>query len=427
MPDEEKSRARYRKPEHPALYIRKRVLDDIARDSSKYPDLETGEALVGVVGNAKDMDIPKNRQAVRFRRRLPLFSETERIVFAGKTIVNTTWRVYLRRFAHIPDDALPGRESRSEDVEFKPERQKIYILGTIPPDESATRRWGTVQMGDEQQYDHFLWLTENWYEDAQQEEQWKNLPLKHLGDWHKQPSGMIQPSSGDLASARAILDQPHWRLPFILQPIVTRVAHPNLQVDAAQSNSLQIMGENGEAIRIDFWYLREQDRRYWPLIPQIMEEKENSAPLLAEPPWNLKDVPLLTRELNELDDTGHRVSSPFYFNTDGEHPLEFCLISLLREEQAIVLVATNHDYPRSAPRAWQLQLRQQHSESAEFDWLDMVQEAWPSRKDISLPPNWQWSENSSLAAYLSVIEGQLNQGSTARITTDAPPISSDDD
>ena len=85
------------------VYIQKSVLDAMVSGAWKYPHLETGEALVGVV---------------------PPYQEDE------------------------------------VGAEHAPNEQAVYILGTIAPNESTIREWGIVQMGDEDQFDRFLWLAE---------------------------------------------------------------------------------------------------------------------------------------------------------------------------------------------------------------------------------------------------------------------------
>ncbi len=326
------------------IITRKLVLDAMAKGAWKYPDLETGEALVGVV---------------------------------------------------------PPYDGEGQE----PAVQVVYILGTIAPDESTIREWGTVQMGDEDQYDRFLWLAENWYEDHQEDERWGRLPLQHLGDWHKQPSGMTMPSRGDFYSAKAILRDMYWRLPFILQPIVTLPTDTTYRHDLDDHNCITHTDERSRHTRIDFWYLSKAMRRYEPLtaIEVVGEEASDSLPRLAQLPWNLHNPQRMDFEEFSLKND-QRTFDALYFNTDDIPPLEYCLVVELPDSNTHLLVATHCDYPNSPPAAWVIDLWRGHADQG---LLERVRSVWSTREPIEHAPEWHWSRDHSLSAYISMIETQL--------------------
>ena len=67
-------------------------------------------------------------------------------------------------------------------------------------------------------------------------EEWK-VPLKHLGDWHKQPGFMIQPSGGDLATALRFMEDEENQFEFLLVPIVT-LGHPSVTSEEGRTGQL---------------------------------------------------------------------------------------------------------------------------------------------------------------------------------------------
>lgn len=332
------------------IYIRKSVLDAMILGAWEYPNLETGEALVGVV---------------------PPYQEDE-----------------------------IGAERASNE-------QAVYILGTIAPNESTIREWGTVQMGDEDQFDRFLWLAENWYEDHLQNERWGQLSLQHLGDWHKQPSRMTVPSRGDYQSAKEILRDVHWRLPFILQPIVTLPNEVNQLYDREKHDDfLMHTDDRGRQGRVDFWYLSKSLRRYEkPTNVEVVSEEANEVlPELAQIPWNLSDQQRMDFEEFSLEND-RRNFEALYFNTDGIPPLEYCLVVELSDGINHVLVATQFDFPMRPPVAWYIEMRpEQEAEGL----LERVRDAWPSREPIGPAPGWRWSSDTSISTYIGMIEMQLD-------------------
>ena len=328
------------------IYIRKSVLDSIVIGAWKYPDLETGEALVGVVP---------------------------------------------------PPVTPPNSEPAS-----KPQ-QSVYILGTITAEESTHREWGTVQMGDELQYDYFIWLEENWYEGLEPDEHSEQNIFRHLGDWHKQPSGMTHPSHGDYQTAQRLLSDPHWHLPFIIQPIITLPAHIHMDEQTTiDQNQIIHVDERGKPARIDFWYLNEKMAQYasLPEIVILSEGEGDPYPQLAQIPWNLSDSNRISYEEYHLYQH-QRDYDAFYFNADGQLPLNYCLLVKLPDVAKQLLIATDYDHPHQPPRAWLVSLPESHNHP---DILECLREAWPDREYIHPEVDWQWSSSSSLNSYIGMIE-----------------------
>jgi hypothetical protein len=80
----------------------------------------------------------------------------------------------------------------------------LYVLDTISPDESAIRQFHTFQQGDDRQDELIWWLQENWQQYRQQHTQKKwDVPLRYLGDWHKQP-GFTTPVTTWISCSRRL-------------------------------------------------------------------------------------------------------------------------------------------------------------------------------------------------------------------------------
>ncbi|MEM6529213.1 MAG: hypothetical protein AAF653_13025, partial [Chloroflexota bacterium] len=154
-------------PDIPKLYIAQRVIDKMAKAAQQYIEDETGEAMIGMI---------------------------------------------------IPDETSGTA---------------VYILDTIAPGDDAVRETHTFQQGSVWQDEVLHWLRQNWEITRKKRAgsygnshaaRW-DAPLYHIGDWHKQPGFMIQPSGGDLMTALEWVNQKGNRIGFVIAPILT-IDHP---------------------------------------------------------------------------------------------------------------------------------------------------------------------------------------------------------
>lgn len=320
----------------PNLVVAQRVLDHMATAAHAWQSDETGEALVGLVEPG----------------------------------VNT--------------NGVPG----------------IYLLDTIPPDDSALRMAHTFQQGDPRQDEILWWLQENWRARRQRDEglppKW-DAPLRYLGDWHKQPAGMTHPSHADLRTAKHWLRDPENHMTFLLAPIVT---HGNyIPHDAGYSNPNRILIDGQTCV--DFWYLHLGDRRFRPVFPAIYQDAQ--LPRLAEVPWHLEQPERLEYELARLREMDFTFSPLLFLDLLEHSDLEVCFMLGRAGAEQLFLVATPADYPRQPP-----QLR-----PAPFTATAMDDEAglherflqrWQAAPPLSAPPVWDWQPDRSLAALIEQLE-----------------------
>ncbi len=280
----------------------------------------------------------------------------------------------------------------------------IYVLDTISPDETAVRRSHTFQQGDALQDEIIWWLQENWHFHREQRRgsdalaQRFDVPLRYLGDWHKQPGSMIQPSHGDLMTALSWLDDDDLGMESLLVPIVTVGHAPIIGETDLAVNYITVPMENGSDMRVDWWYIHRDVRVFQPVHPKVVSAAE--LPQMMKYGWHVVLADRLTSETLAMVDDGLLVRTLFY-ECDGEVPLEFCFFTIRQGANAFLLFVTQHDYPHSAPRAYHAPF------VADLDLMDPVatfQKLWQVASPIADPPDWVWSAEKYLVDYAIAIE-----------------------
>ena len=292
----------------------------------------------------------------------------------------------------VVDDATP---------EGKP---TIYVLDTISPDETAVRRSHTFQQGDALQDEVIWWLQENWYFHRNQHRGTAllparfDVPLRYLGDWHKQPGSMIQPSHGDLMTALSWLDDDESGLDFLLVPIVTTGHTAVVGASDVDVNYFHQPMADGTDMRVDWWYIHRDVRVFQPVRPQIVAPE--ALPQMMKYGWHVVLADRLTSEHYALEDDGLLVRTLFY-ECDGEVPLEFCFIAIRQGASSFTLLVTQHDYPQSPPRAYHAPF------VAGIDLMDPVatfETLWAIAEPIANPADWSWSPEKYLLDFVVAIE-----------------------
>lgn len=327
----------------PNLVIAQRVIDKMAKGAARFIHDETGEALVGLI--------------------------------------------------HQPDSAgsVPT----------------LYVLDTIAPDEEDVQREAYVfAHGGESQYDQFTWLLENWQADAELRRAAgfkSEAPLAHIGDWHKQPGYMIAPSGGDLASAVTLLAEAP-DVPFLLAPIVT-LGHPPTLRDGAAVNYVAVADGHGGLTRIDFWLIDRRAKAFRPIVPAVYPNSQ--LPALPSLPWHLADDARLSLEVGQLEHDGWLVSQIVLWDTDLEPPLEACFMLGRAGGESLLLLATEHDFPESPPRAYAAPfVPLGHGE----ELYDAFEKAWREADPMPWPDSLKWSPELYLVDYVSALMGRAPAG-----------------
>ena len=292
----------------------------------------------------------------------------------------------------------------------------IYVLDTISPDETAIRRSHTFQQGDALQDEIMWWLQENWHFHRERHRGTAALPsrfdvpLRYLGDWHKQPGSMIQPSHGDHMTALSWLDDDDSEMDFLLAPIVTVGHLPNIGETDLTVNYINVPMDNGSVMRVDWWYVHRDVRVFQPVHPRVVAD--DALPQMMKYSWHVVDPDRLYAETFALEDDGQLVRRLLY-ECDGEVPLEYCFFTIRQGSSAFLLFTTQHDYPQSPPVAYKAPF---------VDGLDLMDpvatfhKLWAAREPIEDPPGWAWSADKSLIEYLAAIEVEMGLRSPSSIS-----------
>jgi hypothetical protein len=276
----------------------------------------------------------------------------------------------------------------------------LYVLDTISPDDSAIRQFHTFQQGDDRQDELIWWLQENWQQHRQQHAQKKwDVPLRYLGDWHKQPGFMIQPSGGDLLTALDWLDDPSNGMDFLLAPIVT-LGHPHtIGVSSALTNFLMAPQPDGTALRVDFWYIDDRARMFMPITPTLYPSEQ--LPGMVEYPWHLVHESRFADETRLLEDDGLFITMVLW-DSDNQPPLEICFLTARMGADRLLILITSHDYPERAPRARVAPFLQTQPDD---DMYKVFANAWVESQAVDYKP--EWTPDMHLIDYVHAVEAHL--------------------
>ncbi|WP_119072476.1 hypothetical protein [Aggregatilinea lenta] len=386
----------------PRVVVAQRVIDKITRGALLYPEPETGEAMIGLV---------------------------------------------------------VSRPGQSEP--------EIYILDTISPGERAVREWGMFEQGDDWQGDVFHWLYINWetYR-AQRRGSYGNavaakwdVPLAHVGDWHKQPDDMIEPSGGDLMQARRMINDAETPIAQVVAPIVTMYSLKHAKPVEVAVESAAESGASSEAasepdgddpapetevaeastpapervqvteylmgvqppppapgmvtverpgegwlIRIDFWYTSRRLKRFARLVPEVWpDDRLPGLPPLA---WHLAHPRRFDQEYSLLAQAGYTVDV-VRWDADGKPPYEICFSVYKPGNRYAILLVTSIDYPTSMPAA---RVAPMVTATEDEDLFEKLYDA-SSPLLITQMPEWPWDSKRTLLELMWHFEKTLKEDS----------------
>lgn len=286
----------------------------------------------------------------------------------------------------------------------------LYVLDTIAPDDSAVRQLHTFQQGDERQDELIWWLQENWRFGREKHTgadgkplaaKW-NVPLRYLGDWHKQPGFMIQPSQGDLMTAKNwIADQANG-MDFLLAPIVT-LGHPaTTESHPAGANYVTIPQADDTCMRVDFWYLDAHSHDFLPIVPAVYPNDQ--LPSLVAYPWHLAKEDRFRAEYSLLEKDG-LFTSLVLWEASGHLPLEICLLTARLGWKKVLILVTPCDYPTAPPTA---RIAPFVEMKPEDDIYTVFESLWADSEPVPDPPDWTWTDGRFLLDYVYALEATLD-------------------
>jgi hypothetical protein len=281
---------------------------------------------------------------------------------------------------------------------------EIYILDTISPAEGTVREWGMFEQGDDWQSSIINWWNQNWelYRQIRAQSygnaaaaKW-DMPLVHLGDWHKQPGQMIAPSRGDLRTARNMMRD--LERDYILAPIVTLTDAD----DTPGTNSL-IVETPSAYIRIDFWWLGRRANGFQPLQPLV---KSNAFfPRLPPVAWWLERRERFDEEIATLEADGLQVMDIKMWDTRGHPPLETCLTLYRPGSRWVIIAVTSVNYPFRPPQ-WRVAPIMRPKEDE--DLFELLFQASSEISEETLP---EWRASMRLVDVVNIIEKKQRETS----------------
>ena len=351
---------------------------------------------------------------------------------------------------------IPSQERQEPD---------LYVLDTIAPDESAIREGAYFEQGDDLQGDTFNWLYDNWELLRRQQGglsgtpasgRW-NVPLMHLGDWHKHPGTYFQPSLGDLDTAREQLFERGSTTTLVLVMLATVWDNGTAAASAAAESppadagsvdaeaedsldeqailagldildelddpdELEVVVEPSDetaitplrvpidahtVVRIDCWYMSRNIRRFVHLAPTVIPD----ADLPALPPigWHLRAPTRMRAEVDALTREGYAVSIE-QLDADNRPPLEICLSLARRDSQHILIVVTMFDYPETIPAVRVVPMSaMQHIQEHEHFFDRLWKASQPLAADAY--PDWVWTSEHHIIDLVRAIEPRITEGS----------------
>jgi hypothetical protein len=310
----------------------------------------------------------------------------------------------------------------------------LYVLDTIAPDSSAVRTSAYFEQGDDLQGDIFNWFYDNWETMRARMRtinsdgalpKW-DAPLCYLGDWHKHPGTLVQPSWGDTSTAREHINDRRAGTPQLLVVLATlweqAYFETDSEIDEAEDDLLEddetpeeFKPEGGEGqpilvpvdsrwlVRIDVWYMSRTIRRFTRLTPLVVPNAD--LPELPPLSWHLAQPERLRSEVESLSQAGYAVSLEQY-DTDRVPPLEICLSLARRGSQYVIIAITEPDYPAHMPR---IRLTPMSALRDLPETANLFDRLWNASQPLaqSAYPLWSWTENHRLIDLVREVEAHL--------------------
>lgn len=300
---------------------------------------------------------------------------------------------------HIGDETGEAMVGLMTPGSFDGGLPTLYILDTISPDESAIRMMHTFQQGDERQDEAIFWLQENWQVERRRRKRSKfDVPLRYLGDWHKQPGYMIQPSGGDLMTALDWIDDPENNMDFLLAPIVT-LDHPHTVGAGIGVNYVMVPNNDGTALRVDFWYIDREWRVFLPIAPVVYPDDQ--LPGVAPYSWRITNEARFMQEMTRLKQDDLFVSMMIW-DADGAPPLEVCFLVARMGADKMLIVVTPYDYPLQPPSVRVAPFTQLRPD---MDMYEVFKDSWAKSEPIAL--DGVWSPDKQLGDLIAAAEAKL--------------------
>ncbi|HLY26916.1 MAG TPA: hypothetical protein VKQ72_11295 [Aggregatilineales bacterium] len=308
----------------------------------------------------------------------------------------------------------------------------LYVIETIAPDESAIRRGAYFEQGDDLQGDIFAW----WYNNWELYRRWRksarkpdgldkaledklDVPLVHLGDWHKHPGTLIEPSWGDTDTARGHIADKSNHTPQLLAILATVWDRSEDAAFAATEppdpnnehpKPIRVPIDDRNVVRLDCWYISRSTRRFVRLSPTVVPD--DMLPKLPTLGWHLVNLDRLRHEMALLSGEGFSVSVDEY-DVDHVPPQEVCIFLARPTSAKVLIVVTQADYPDSRPT---LRIAPMNAIQGLPEDADLYQSLWERSEPLpkEAEPTWPWNADHTILDLVRDVEARLKEGSAVR-------------
>jgi hypothetical protein len=224
---------------------------------------------------------------------------------------------------------------------------------------------------------------------------------------------MIAPSGGDLMTALDMMEDEESDFDFLLAPIVT-LYHPPTIAAGPHVNYVTAPQDDGSYLRLDFWYIDRTAHQFAPITPTIYPN--DKLPSLVTYPWHLMNDDRFRTELAQLNGDG-LFTSVLTWDTDGKLPLEICFIMGRQGGSKMWVIATQNDYPASAPMAYLAPFLKLGQNEVMYDLMRRI---WDQAKPVNDPPGWKWASDTYLIDYIHALETNLGMPPEQPVKSPAP-------
>ncbi len=303
----------------------------------------------------------------------------------------------------------------------------LYVLNTIAPDESAIRRGAYFEQGDDLQGDIFNWWFDNWnrYREVRRKSfgsalgaKW-DVPLSHLGDWHKHPGTLVEPSWGDTDTARHHIAEEENKTPQLLALLATVWSQRSIEAEAIyatddndQAKPLKIPADAENVVRIDCWYISRMTHRFVRLTPQVVPDA--ALPTLPIIGWHLANPDRMRQEFEALSRDGYSVSMDEH-DVNEKPPLEICLTLAKPSSQYIVIVATAADYPAAMPTVYTVPMTAMKEIPKDAPDSALFATLWKIAEPLPKADYPAWTPDLLIVDLVHGIEARLTERSAAKL------------
>lgn len=293
----------------------------------------------------------------------------------------------------------------------------LYVVETIAPDESAVRLGAYFEQGDDVQGDIFNWWSDSWKQLRELkrdihgnplDSKW-DIPLMNLGDWHKHPGTLIEPSWGDTSTAREHIHDKTAGIPQLIAILATVWDKARAESFEAQESAdpisptkvIKVPLDDKTVIRLDCWYMSRNTRRFVRLSPTIVAD--DTLPTLPAIPWTLSNPDRLRKEFDLLQKDGYSTYVEFW-DADKQPPLEVSMSVAKMTSTRIFFVTTQPDFPNQAPKLYTAPMSLLKTAPKDANMYDVL---WAGAEPVPEAMHPTWTPDKTLLDVVHNVEGKF--------------------